>query len=72
MRGRDKIDDGVRWSSPVALAKRAYFVTLTKPAHLSVEVYGKDAGIYRCRVDFNNSPTINQKMNLTVIGEYDD
>lgn len=48
---------------------RAYFVTMTKPATLSLEaVQLDDEGIYRCRVDFKNSPTKNFQVNLTVIG----
>ncbi|XP_015518297.1 hemicentin-1 isoform X3 [Neodiprion lecontei] len=56
------------WSSPTALGPRAFFVTASNPAHLSIDrLEVKDEGIYRCRVDFKNSPTRNQKMNLTVI-----
>lgn len=48
---------------------RAYFITVTKPAALSLEaVQLDDEGIYRCRVDFKNSPTKNFQVNLTVIG----
>ncbi|XP_078038283.1 neural cell adhesion molecule 1 [Augochlora pura] len=56
------------WSSPSALGKRAFFVTETNPAHLTIDrLQLSDEGIYWCRVDFKNSPTRKQKMNLTVI-----
>ncbi|XP_076645161.1 neural cell adhesion molecule 1 [Halictus rubicundus] len=56
------------WSSPAALGPRAFFITASNPAHLSIDgLELKDEGIYRCRVDFKNSPTRKQKMNLTVI-----
>nr|XP_031831154.1 hemicentin-1-like isoform X2 [Nomia melanderi] len=56
------------WSSPAALGPRAFFITASNPAHLSIDrLESKDEGIYRCRVDFKNSPTRKQKMNLTVI-----
>ncbi|XP_066601874.1 neural cell adhesion molecule 1 [Prorops nasuta] len=68
VRGRRQFSNAGLWSSPTVLGPRAFFITATIPAHLSIErLELKDEGIYRCRVDFRNSPTRNQKMNLTVI-----
>jgi len=58
------------WSDSNAFGPRAYFVTGSKPAGLTLEsVQLDDEGIYRCRVDFKNSPTRNFQINLTVIGK---
>lgn len=57
------------WSSPTAFANRAYFRTTSHPAQLLVDdIQLTDEGVYRCRVDFRNSPTRNMKINFTVIG----
>lgn len=70
VRGRRQFNNARLWSSPAALGPRAFFITATNPAHLSIDrLQSSDEGIYRCRVDFRNSPTRKQKMNLTVIGE---
>ena len=69
VRGRS-FNKALNWSDSTAVGPRAYFVTVTKPAALSLEaVQLDDEGIYRCRVDFKNSPTKNFQVNLTVIGE---
>ena len=68
MRGR-AFSKALNWSDSTVVGPRAYFVTMTKPATLSLEaVQLDDEGIYRCRVDFKNSPTKNFQVNLTVIG----
>ncbi|KYM77198.1 Hemicentin-2 [Atta colombica] len=68
VRGRRQYSNARLWSSPSALGPRAFFVTATNPAHLSIDrLESTDEGIYRCRVDFRNSPTRKQRMNLTVI-----
>ncbi|XP_024892513.1 hemicentin-2-like isoform X1 [Temnothorax curvispinosus] len=68
VRGRRQYSNARLWSSPLALGPRAFFVTATNPAHLSIDrLESTDEGTYRCRVDFRNSPTRKQRMNLTVI-----
>ncbi|XP_033322506.1 protein turtle homolog A isoform X1 [Megalopta genalis] len=67
-RGGRQFDSTRLWSSPTALGKRAFFVTESNPAHLTIDrLQLNDEGIYSCRVDFKNSPTRKQKINLTVI-----
>ncbi|XP_055848284.1 hemicentin-2 [Episyrphus balteatus] len=56
------------WSSPTAFGTRAYFSSTSHPAQLKIDnIKLSDEGVYRCRVDFRNSPTRNLKINLTVI-----
>lgn len=69
VRGR-AFNKALYWSDPAAFGPRAYFVTISKPASLTVEsVQLDDEGIYRCRVDFKNSPTRNFQVQLKVIGK---
>ncbi|XP_012271984.2 neural cell adhesion molecule 2 [Orussus abietinus] len=57
-----------RWSDDTVFSNRAYFMPDKKPAELGVDhIKEEDAGIYRCRVDFQIGQTRNSKVNLTVI-----
>ncbi|CAB0044186.1 unnamed protein product [Trichogramma brassicae] len=58
-----------QWSNPKAFGDRASMtITPGKKAELFIDQLApEDAGIYRCRLDYRNSPTVNQRVNLTVI-----
>ncbi|XP_015110643.1 neural cell adhesion molecule 1 [Diachasma alloeum] len=60
--------DAPRWSDPKAFGGRATMRIDKGMAQLEINpVMSTDAGVYRCRVDFTNSPTKSQKVNFTVI-----
>lgn len=63
-------NDARNWSDPAVFGGRATMRTDTRPAELQIDpLISTDSGLYRCRVDFRNSPTKNLKINLTVIGK---
>ncbi|KAL0868234.1 hypothetical protein ABMA27_007767 [Loxostege sticticalis] len=67
VRGRS-FNKALHWSDPLAFGRRAYFVTMSRPSSLTVDaIQLDDEGIYRCRVDFKNSPTRNFQIRLNVV-----
>ncbi|XP_077301047.1 B-cell receptor CD22-like [Arctopsyche grandis] len=67
VRGR-AFNKALYWSDPATFGPRAYFVTVSKPAALTIDsVRLDDEGLYMCRVDFKNSPTRNFEVMLNVI-----
>ncbi|PZC75507.1 hypothetical protein B5X24_HaOG206048 [Helicoverpa armigera] len=67
VRGRS-FNKALQWSDPNAFGPRADFATIARPASLTLDtVQLDDEGVYRCRVDFKNSPTRNFQIRLSVI-----
>merc|ERR1719431_1006167 len=56
-----------QWADTSSLGRRSTFRTSHQTALLIDEVTIQDEGVYRCRVDYKDSPTKNVKIQLTVI-----
>lgn len=69
-RSRD-LASAIHWAVSDDLGKRTYFqIGNGHQARLKVtKVTYRDQGIFRCRVDFVNSPTRNFRVNLTLVEE---
>ncbi|KAG7204266.1 hypothetical protein KM043_002088 [Ampulex compressa] len=66
-RGRS-IKQAKLWSDPYVFGDRAIMKTNVGHAELEIDpLESTDEGMYRCRVDFKDSPTRNHRINLTVI-----
>lgn len=54
------------------LGQRLFFSLGTTPKEARLQIRNikpSDGGVYRCRVDYFNSPTRNYRVNLTLVGE---
>lgn len=53
------------------IEERAFFNTIREPSALSIDnISEKDEGEYRCRIDYQKSPTKNLRVRLSVIGKW--
>lgn len=67
---KSAIENGTHWFDQNFLNGRGRFDARARPAIFAMDaVRITDTGLYRCRVDFQKTPTRNSKVNLTVIGE---
>lgn len=66
------LTSAIHWAVSDDLGRRTYFqVGDGHRAKLKVtKVTLKDQGVFRCRVDFMDSPTRNFRVNLTLVGNY--
>lgn len=60
-----------KWAEDSVFGGRATFLPERQPAQLEIKrVSEADAGMFRCRVDFQLAQTRNSKVNLTIIGKF--
>ncbi|XP_033251075.1 uncharacterized protein LOC117190098 isoform X2 [Drosophila miranda] len=66
-RGRP-LHQAIPWADDTVFNKKAHFHYDTNPPALRIKnIQTVDAGLYKCRVDFNKSPTRNWRINVTVL-----
>eukprot|EP00090_Calanus_glacialis_P029736 TRINITY_DN4776_c0_g2_i1.p1 TRINITY_DN4776_c0_g2~~TRINITY_DN4776_c0_g2_i1.p1 ORF type:complete len:861 (-),score=112.71 TRINITY_DN4776_c0_g2_i1:337-2919(-) len=56
-----------QWADTSSIGRRSTFRTNSDTALLIDSITKEDEGMFRCRVDYKNSPTKNVKINFTVI-----
>merc|ERR1719336_3314085 len=61
------LSQAVQWADSSSIGRRSTFRTNFQTALLIDSVTQEDEGLYRCRIDYKNSPTKNVKINFTVI-----
>ncbi|XP_059607786.1 nephrin-like [Phlebotomus argentipes] len=63
-----QFEKGKHWVDENTFGGRAFFQAAAQPASLTIDsTKSSDSGTYRCRVDFNKSPTRNARVQLKVI-----
>ncbi|KAH8358190.1 hypothetical protein KR084_007445, partial [Drosophila pseudotakahashii] len=62
---------GIPWADESVFNKKAHFHHDASPPVLRIKnIQTSDAGLYKCRVDFQRSPTRNWRINVTVLGGF--
>lgn len=65
------LQQGIHWADIAVFTSKVHFYYDSNPPSLRIQAINlNDAGLYRCRVDFQKSPTRNSRINLTVLGTY--
>lgn len=64
-----QVKEGSHWSSDHVFGSRASF-DVAESVLVIERVMEADSGQYKCRIDFEKSPTKNYVVNLSVIGKF--
>lgn len=66
---RDK-SEPLHWHDEALLGERAKFYAEAASQYLLIRgLQQQDAGLYKCRVDFQREASINSRVNLTIVGK---